>query len=117
MAGVQLWLTDAADVRCTHALGRAPQAASQNWVRVDGAPVLVAPDPVGRPIGGCPNIGVGIKPCTSTLAMRAGASGFVRIGGRPAVRGDLRGYTDGTPPGAVDYRARDAGQSLVGERP
>ena len=112
-----LWLTDGADVRCTHHVGRSPQKASQAWVRIEGRPVLVAPDPVGRPIGGCPNIGVGIKPCTTTLSLRHGASGLVRIDGHPAIRGDLVGYTDGTPPGGVDYRVRDAGQTLVGEVP
>lgn len=113
----ELWLTDAADVRCAHKVGRSPQQASQTWVAVNGRPVLVAPDPVGRPIQGCPNIGVGIKPCTSTLAIRSGQSTFVRVDGRPVVRADLSGYTDGTPPGQVTYDVLDAAQELVGEQP
>lgn len=113
----ELWLTDAADVRCAHKLGRSPQNASQSWVSVNGRPVLVAPDPVGRPIQGCPNIGVSIKPCTSTLAIKAGQSTFVRVDGRPVVRADLTGYTDGTPPGQVTYDVLDAAQVLVGEQP
>jgi hypothetical protein len=112
-----LWLTDAADVRCTHKLGRSPQQASQTWVRIDGRPVLVQPDPVGRPIGGCPNIGVSIKPCTSALAMTKGWSSFVRIDQRAVLRADLTGYTDGTPPGQVRYEVLDAAQPLVGEQP
>ena len=113
----QLWLTEDADVRCTHHLGRVPQRASQSWVRVEGCAVLVVPDPIGRPISGCPNIGVSIKPCTSTLALTQGPSSFVRIEGRPVVRADLRGLTDGTPPGEVEYRPVDAAQALVGETP
>lgn len=113
----QLWLTDAADVRCSHKVGKSPQQASQTWLTVDGRPVLVAPDPVGRPIAGCPNIGVSIKPCTSTLAIRSGQSSFIRIDGRPIVRADLSGYTDGTPPGQVTYDVLDAAQILVGEQP
>lgn len=114
---VVLWLTDASDVRCKHFLGKSPQQASQLWVRVEGRPVLVFPDPVGRSIGGCPNIGVSIKPCTTALAMKKGQSGFVRIGAHPVVRADLSGYTDGTPPGQVTYDAVDAAQVLVGETP
>jgi len=113
----QLWLTDAADVRCSHRVGRSPQQASQTWLTVGGRPVLVAPDPVGRSIAGCPNIGVSIKPCTSTLAIRKGESAFIRIDGRPVVRADLSGYTDGTPPGQVTYDVLDAAQILVGEQP
>ena len=112
-----LWLTATADVRCTHRLGKAPQQASQDWVRVAGAAVLVAPDPVGRSIGGCPNIGVAIKPCTTTLAIQTGESGFIRIGNRPVIRADLTGFTDGTPPGAVKYEVLAAGQDVVAEAP
>ncbi len=113
----QLWLTDAADIRCSHRVGRSPQQASQTWLTVGGRPVLVAPDPVGRPILSCPNIGVSIKPCTSALAIRSGESAFVRIDGHPVVRADLSGYTDGTPPGQVTYDVLDAAQELVGEQP
>ena len=117
MATAQLWLTEQADVRCTHRLGKAPQSASQNWVTVAGVAVLVGSDPVGRSIGGCPNIGASIKPCTNTLAMKAGESSFVRIDGRPVIRADLTGYTDGTPPGLVRYEVLSPAQQLVGEAP
>jgi hypothetical protein len=110
------WITEDADVRCTHRLGKAPQRATQSWVTVAGRAVLVAPDPVGRGINGCPNIGVAIKPCGTTLAIQRGDSPFVRIDGRPVVRADLDGLTDGTPPGAVHYRVVDPAQHLVGER-
>ncbi|GAA2095510.1 hypothetical protein GCM10009841_06670 [Microlunatus panaciterrae] len=117
MPDAVLWLTQDADVRCTHRLGRSPQQPTQDLVRIDGRQVLVVPDPVGRPINGCPNIGVAIKPCTNTLAMRAGQSTYIRIMGRFVVRADLDGFTDGTPPGAVHYEVVNPAQSLVGETP
>ena len=52
-------------LRCGHdaLVGNQP---SQTWVRVTGIPVLVEPDPQGRPIGGCPNVGVNLKPVSYT---------------------------------------------------
>lgn len=100
-------------LRCGHdaLVGNQP---SQTWVRVTGIPVLVEPDPQGRPIAGCPNVGVNLKPCTSTLAVRRGYSSWVRIGGHQVALDSVVGYTDGTPPMAVDYTVRDPGQTLVG---
>lgn len=113
----QLWLTEDADVRCTHQLGKAPQKASQNWVTVARRPVLVSPDPVGRSIGGCPNIGVAIKPCTTTLPIQQGESLYITIDSHPVIRADLTGFTDGTPPGLVKYQVVSPAQDLVGEAP
>jgi hypothetical protein len=109
----QLWLTEGADVRCTHRLGKAPQKASQTWVTIERKSLLVFPDPIGRSIGGCPNIGASIKPCTTTLQINQGQSTFITIDGRPVIRADLWGYTDGTPPGAVKYEVLDPAQTLV----
>lgn len=109
------WITLDALVVCTHELGKVGLTASQTWVTVEARPVLVQADPVGRPIAGCPNIGPTIKPCTSTLAVRQGYSGFIRVDGRPVVLSTLRGFTDGTPPGAVDYKVNLPGQVLVTE--
>lgn len=99
-------------LRCGHD-GRVSNVPSQTWVRVDGSPVLVEPDPVGRSISMCPNIGLNIKPCTNTLVVRTGYSGFVRIGGRPVSLETVVGFTDGTPPGLVEYTVRDPGQGFV----
>lgn len=111
------WVTIDADVRCDHRLGRVGLVAHEDFVLVGGRVVLTDGDPSGRPIGGCPNIGVGIKPCTQTLAPQRGESGFVTIGGRPVVRADLAGLTDGTPQGTVQYRVQHPGQTLVTEAP
>lgn len=106
-------LTDMAVVTCDHVAGVSPQRASRRFVTIEGDPVLRAPDPVGRPIAGCPNVGPTLKPCTSTLAMQAGQSGFVSIDGRPVCLDTTKGLTDGTPPGMVKYQVRNAGQRLV----
>lgn len=111
------WLTVDADVRCEHPGGFVDIVSSQTLVRVEGRAVVVGRDPVGRSIAGCPNLSPATKPCTSTLAMSSGPSGFVRIEGRRVVRADLAGLTDGTPQGGVYYRVAHPGQTLVGEQP
>ena len=107
-----LVLTLDALLSCDHALGLVRMSARQDFVRVGGRPMLIEGDPVSRPIVGCPNIGVGIKPCTSTLAAE-GHSTLVRIAGRGICLDRLVGVTDGTPPATVKYRVRDPGQHFV----
>jgi hypothetical protein len=103
-------------LRCGHD-GRVENVPSQHWVRINGSEVLVEPDPQGRSITACPNIGASIKPCTSTLVVREGYSPFVSIDGRPVCLETVVGYTDGTPPGVVEYTVRNPGQSLVRTTP
>jgi hypothetical protein len=99
-------------LRCGHD-GRVQLTASQEWVRIGGAPVLVDHDPEGRLITGCPNVGPTVKPCTVTLAVLSGYSDWIRIGGRRAALSTVDGLTDGTVPGTVHYTVRDPGQSLL----
>ncbi|WP_347329659.1 hypothetical protein [Marinimicrobium locisalis] len=106
-------LTEEADLRCAHELGKVAVIATQSWVRSERGRLLVRNDPEGRPIAGCPNYGPTIKPCTSTLAVQRGYSTLVRIDGRPVCLESLEGLTDGTPPGSVKYRVRHTGQQLV----
>jgi hypothetical protein len=75
--------------------------------------MLVATDPQGRPIVGCPMAGPGIKPCTNTLVVKKGYSTFVRIAKRALCLDTVEGFTDGSPPGTVEYRVRSPGQTLV----
>ncbi len=109
-------LTENAVMVCQHRLGYVNLVASQNWVKMAGQKVLVERDPEGRPIGGCPNYGATIKPCTSTLAVHVGYSSLIKIAGRRVCLDTVRGLTDGTPPGTVEYEVSQAGQSLVIER-
>ncbi len=108
------WLTQNARLFCDH-MGAVANLPSQTWVRIDGIPVLRKPDPVGRPIAGCPNAGVGIKPCTATLKVDQGYSSFVRIDGKPVCLTPIEGKTDGTPPLTVEYSVQSSGQSWVQE--
>lgn len=107
------WLTQDALMVCDHQSGFVGIVPSQVLVRIDGRQVLVEPDPVGKPIAGCPMVAPGIKPCTSTLAVAKGYSTLVRIDGRAVCLDTVSGYTDGTPPGTYKYTVRMPGQALV----
>ena len=98
-------------LRCGHD-GLVANVASQRWVRVAGAPVLVATDPEGRPIAMCPMISTNTKPCTSTGSVTTGYSTYLRIGGRRICLDSIEGYTNGVPPSL--YTVRAPGQQFVG---
>ncbi|THF86047.1 hypothetical protein E7T09_12435 [Deinococcus sp. KSM4-11] len=110
-------LTDKAQLVCAHEIGRVGLQASQSLVFVEGQALLVDDDPEGRPIRFCPNYGVGIKPCQRTLKVKQGYSTLLRIGGQRVALDSVRGLTDGTPPGVVEYLVRQPGQELLEERP
>jgi hypothetical protein len=107
------WLTVRSVVKCDHD-GRVTNQASQSWVTIDSVPVLVDADPEGREIVACPNYGPTVKPCAKTLKVGVGYSGLVRIDGHRTVLSNLKGLTDGTPPGLVTYTVRDPAQVYVG---
>lgn len=107
------FVTERSTIRCGHD-GTVVTVASQRWVRVSGAPVLVAPDPQGRAVVACPNVGPTMKPCTATLTVAAGYSTFVRIKDKAVVLSNLDGLTDGTVPGTVHYQVRAVRQHFVG---
>lgn len=108
------WLTIDARLACDHG-GNVKNKNSQDWVRVEKRPVLVSTDPEGREINACPNAAVmmGQKPCITCLKVVVGYSDFVRIGGRKVCLQTVRGLTDGTPAGLVNYKVLTPGQSLV----
>ena len=106
-------ITQDARSTCAHILGVVDIAPSQHLVTIQGRSVLVEPDPEARPIHHCPNIGATIKPCTHTLRVREGYSDLVHIQGQRVCLDTVTGLTDGTPPGAVTYGVRDAGQHFV----
>lgn len=106
-------LTQDALLLCKHGLGKVAIQQSQAWVTIDARAVLVRPDPEQRPISGCPNYGPTIKPCTTTLMVETGYSGFVQIDGRPVCLDDVTGLTDGTPPGTVKYDVKNPGEAFV----
>lgn len=99
-------------VRCDHD-GRIKNENSQDWVTLDGHPVLRAEDPEGREIDWCPNRGADVKRCSTTERVEKGYSNFVTLDGKPVVLASLDGKTNGTPPKAVHYRVRDPRQRYV----
>ncbi len=108
-------MTEDARVVCTHELGIVDIAAGQSLVTIEGRRVLVEPDPAGRAIGGCPNVGPGIKACLTTLVVKEGYSDLLRIDGKRVCLDTVTGYTDGTPPGIVKYKVNRPGQRLARE--
>ena len=111
-----LALTEDAGLFCTHGPGKVSIQATQQLVTVQGRKVLVEPDPVGRPISGCPSV-VPFKPCLTTLVVQKGYSEFIRVENRRLCLDTVTGFTDGTPPGVVTYVVRFAGQEFVSEKP
>jgi hypothetical protein len=111
-----LALTEDAGLFCKHGPGKVSILATQELVTVKGRKVLVEPDPVGRPIAGCPSV-VPFKPCLTTLMVQKGYSQFIRVENRRLCLDTVTGFTDGTPPGVVMYVVRFAGQEFVSEKP
>jgi hypothetical protein len=110
------FLTEDANLLCEHR-GVVSNAPSQDLVTISTRRVLVENDPEGRSIARCPNVGPTIRACLNTLAVREGYSEFIRIGGNPVCLDTVKGRTDGSPPGMVDYLVRSPGQDIVEEVP
>lgn len=108
-------LTEDAVVVCDHQQGIVRNRASQTWATVAQRALLVATDPQGRAIVGCPNLNplAGQKPCLTTQAVQHGYSSLVRVDGHALCLDTVEGLTDGTPPGAFHYSVRTPGQTLL----
>ena len=109
------WLTQDAVLVCLHEMGRVNIVHTQELVTIEDRNVLIEPNPESRPINGCPNIAIAIRPCRNTLKVFVGYSPLISIDGIPVCLDTVRGLTDGTPPGVVEYKVRDPGQELVNE--
>jgi len=109
-------LTEDALLVCAHELGHVNNQPTQSLFTIDGRRVLVEPDPEGKSISGCPNLGLTIKPCTSTLKVQVGYSAHLKVDGRAICLDTVTGLTDGTPPGTVKYHVRSPGQKLYEEK-
>ena len=111
-----LWLTEDAVLVCAHELGQIQNAPTQNVVTIENRRVLVATDPEGKVIKGCPNVGAAIRPCLTTLKVEKGYSPFLTVEDHRICLDSVTGLTDGTPPATVKYKVRHAGQPFVGEQ-
>lgn len=110
-----LVLTEDAVLVCKHENGVIDIEATQKLVTVQGRRMLVDDNPEKRGIRGCPSFNplAGIRPCNRTLAVKVGYSQFIRIEGKRVCLDSVRGLTDGTPPGFIEYKVRSAGQPFV----
>ena len=111
------FLTVDARIMCKHQTGvvqlKTPIPLVQQLVTIQGRPVLVDNDPETKPILGCANMGLTIKPCSSTLKVTRGYSDLVFIDHQQVCLDTVTGLTDGTPPGTIEYVVRHPGQDLV----
>jgi hypothetical protein len=107
-------LTQDADLRCAHR-GKVDIEPTQTLVTINGRLVLVEDNPENRDISMCPNYGAMIKPCKKTLKVQTGYSSLLSIEGKWVCLDTVVGLTDGTPPGTVEYKVIDPGQTLVDE--
>ena len=110
-----LAITEEAVIVCDHQPGTVQNEPSQQWVTVEGVPVLVATDPEGREIESCPNTNplTGLVKCSTTLKVQVGYSLLARIDGHDVCLDSLVGLTDGSPPGLFHYTVRTPGQDIV----
>jgi len=104
-------LTTRGALRCVHGGLARPDRHGQDFVRIEGHPVLVGADPTARTFGtagvACP---IPTLPCLQTLAPMTGHSSFVSIGGVPICLDAIAGLNQ---PSGGGYSVHDAGQSLV----
>jgi hypothetical protein len=107
-----LAITEEARLECDHR-AKLENKPSQDWVRIDDKRILVAKDPEGRRIHGCPNISPATRPCITSLLVTTGYSELIVIDGHAVCLSTIEGLTDGTPPGGVKYVVRDPGQVWV----
>ncbi|MDX2161982.1 MAG: hypothetical protein SF162_11705 [bacterium] len=106
-------LTKSAFLACAHRnASRVQNAPSQNWVTIDGQPILAQPDPLTWTIDGCPMEPLtGQLPCKAALTYVTGYSSFVTIDGHPICMDTLTGLTNGLP--SVNYLVVTPGQDWV----
>lgn len=105
-------LTTRAVFSCSHPPGKADASPhEQNFVRIEGAHVLVGDDPGGLSVSLCALVPPNNKPCDRTLDPGAGHSAWIRIEGTPVCLDRITGPTNGVPPGA--YVVVAPGQNLV----
>jgi hypothetical protein len=99
-------LTTNAQITCVHG-GQMMLSPRQTLVQLQGGFVLCIPDLLSMPIVGCPQVGIGIVPCTLAVVTEPviSASPLVQVAGRPAyvvnTIGVPGGVTNGVPPGMI----------------
>jgi hypothetical protein len=111
-----LILTQDAELICDHR-GKMQVETSQKLVTIQQRIVLVETDPEDKRIRLCPNIGPTMKPCRKSLKVKEGYCDFIRVDGHRVCLETIKGLTDGTVPGTVNYIVHETGQKFVKVRP
>jgi hypothetical protein len=107
-------LTEKAVLVCKHENGIVENIPSQEFVRIAGLRVLVAEDPEGRKITGCPNSVTPMVACRHTKKVDEGYSTWIRIEKDRVCLDTVTGLTDGIPQ-IFNYKVRSPGQDFVSE--
>jgi len=106
------FLTEDAVLVCEHELGHVGLSPIQNLVTINHRKVLVETDPESRPISGCPNYGLTIKPCLTTLRVQVGYSTFIRVNHRKVCLDTVTGSDRWNPAGNCSIQSADVGSEF-----
>ena len=104
-------LTSASIITCAHQ-GKVTPKPGQTKLAIDGKPALQQSNLIGAPIVGCSQIGPGLTPCTSILAVTVGLAVNLSIDGQPVLLETAAGQTNGAPVNL--WKAQAAGQIKLG---
>jgi len=70
-------------------------------LNITGSPVVTDRDLMSAFIVGCPQIGIGLKPCIKIVAIIMGRAIQIQVDGETPILDSLRAMTDGSLPGMV----------------
>lgn len=93
------YLNHASVLTCTHGGKVQLMPPAYRSFYVQGTPVLTERDLMAALIVGCPQVGVGIKPCTKVTQILLGRARDIRVDGDTPILENLLALTDGAPPG------------------
>lgn len=110
---MSLLVTSKARMKCDHGNGVVSLHHSQSFVTIEGTPILLRNDVVGRPVNGC-SVPPQAVPCTVVLSQSGGWSRWITVNGIAVCLVETRGLTSGGA-GTTNYTVRDPGQTLVEE--
>jgi hypothetical protein len=109
-----LGLTGKSVLTCKHG-GIVRIDPAQDWVTIEGVPVLVEPDLLHRPIATCPQATPTTPPCTLTISVDEAVSysALVSIDGKRICLDTSAGRTNWSLLAIVPFGVRETGQALA----
>ena len=103
------YLNHAARLTCVHGGTVQLIPPPRRSTHVQRSPILTEQDLLKAVIVGCPQIGIGLKPCTKVVSVVTGRSIDIKVDGETPILNTLKAITDGVAPGLVT--ASTTGQS------